>query len=94
MALGILLSFGSCSGALEEIFSPENRADAGRTIAETLHYAEEKRLWREQVLPALYAEERKQAVEDIEMLTNCTAQVFVSTLSDLNEAIDKYYGKK
>jgi type IV pilus assembly protein PilB len=36
----------------------------------------------------------KQAVEDIEMLTHCSAQVFVSTLSDLNEAIDKYYGKK
>ncbi len=35
-----------------------------------------------------------QAVEDVEMLTNCSAQVFVSTLSDLNEAINKYYGKK
>lgn len=35
-----------------------------------------------------------QAVEDIEMLTQCSAQVFVSTLSDLNEAIEKYYGKK
>jgi hypothetical protein len=35
-----------------------------------------------------------QAVEDIEMLTSCSAQVFVSTLSDLNEAIEKYYGKK
>jgi type IV pilus assembly protein PilB len=35
-----------------------------------------------------------QAVEDIEMLTHCSAQVFVSTLSDLNETIDKYYGKK
>ena len=36
----------------------------------------------------------KEAVEDIEMLTHCSAQVFVSTLSDLNETIDKYYGKK
>ena len=35
-----------------------------------------------------------QAIEDIEMLTNCSAQVFVSTLSDLNEAINRYYGKK
>ncbi len=35
-----------------------------------------------------------QAVEDIEMLTGCSAQVFVSTLSDLTDAIDKYYGKK
>ncbi len=35
-----------------------------------------------------------QAVEDIEMLTNCNAQVFVSTLSDLSEAISKYYGQK
>ncbi len=36
----------------------------------------------------------KEAVEDIEMLTHCSAQVFVSTLSDLNETIDKYYGEK
>jgi len=35
-----------------------------------------------------------QAIEDIEMLTNCSAQIFVSTLSDLNEAITRYYGKK
>ncbi len=35
-----------------------------------------------------------QAIEDIEMLTNCSAQVFVSTLSDLTEAIDRYYKKK
>jgi len=35
-----------------------------------------------------------QAIEDIEMLTRCTAQVFVSTLSDLNQAINNYYGKK
>jgi type IV pilus assembly protein PilB len=35
-----------------------------------------------------------QAIEDIEMLSHCNAQVFVSTLSDLNEAINRYYGKK
>lgn len=35
-----------------------------------------------------------QAVEDIELLTHCSVQVFVSTLTDLNEAVDRYYKKK
>ena len=32
-----------------------------------------------------------QAIEDIEMITHCKAQVFVSTLTDVNEAIKKSY---
>lgn len=35
-----------------------------------------------------------QAVEDIELATKCKVQVFVSTMTDINNAIDKYYGKK
>ena len=35
-----------------------------------------------------------QAIEDVEFLTKCKVQCFVSTLSDVNEAIKKYYGKK
>ncbi|MCM8760878.1 MAG: hypothetical protein NC938_01970 [Candidatus Omnitrophica bacterium] len=35
-----------------------------------------------------------QAVEDIEMLSNCKVQVFVSTMTDINNAIKKYYVKK
>lgn len=35
-----------------------------------------------------------QAVEDIEMLTSCKIQVFISTMSDVNNAIKKYYSKK
>ena len=35
-----------------------------------------------------------QAIEDVEFLTKCKVQTFVSTLSDVNEAITKYYGKK
>ncbi len=35
-----------------------------------------------------------QAVEDIELLTKASVQVFVSTLSDINEAINRYYEKK
>jgi type IV pilus assembly protein PilB len=35
-----------------------------------------------------------QAVEDVEMLSNCTVQVFVSTMSDVTNAIIKYYQKK
>jgi len=35
-----------------------------------------------------------QAVEDIELLTHCSVQVFVSTQTDLSEAIKKYYSKK
>jgi type IV pilus assembly protein PilB len=33
------------------------------------------------------------AIEDIEMLTNCNVQVFVSTMTDINNAIDKFYNK-
>ncbi len=32
-----------------------------------------------------------QAIEDIEMLTKCKVQTFVSTTSDIREAIKKYY---
>lgn len=35
-----------------------------------------------------------QAVEDIELLTKCSVQVFISTFSDINEAISKYYAKR
>jgi len=34
-----------------------------------------------------------QAVEDIEMLTGCKVQVFISTMTDINNAIKKYYAK-
>lgn len=34
-----------------------------------------------------------QAVEDIEMLTGCKIQVFISTMTDINNAIKKYYSK-
>jgi len=33
------------------------------------------------------------AAEDIEMLTKCNVQVFVSTMTDINSAIAKFYGK-
>jgi len=35
-----------------------------------------------------------QAVEDIEMISHCTVQVFVSTMTDISNAISKYYRKK
>lgn len=35
-----------------------------------------------------------QAVEDIELLTGCSVQTFVSTSSDIKKAIEKYYKKK
>lgn len=35
-----------------------------------------------------------QAVEDIEMLAKCKVQVFVSTMTDITNAIKKYYLKK
>ena len=35
-----------------------------------------------------------QAVEDVEMLTKCKVQVFVSTMTDINNAILKHYTKK
>ena len=34
-----------------------------------------------------------QAVEDIEMITKYKVQVFVSTMTDINNAIQKYYNK-
>ena len=34
------------------------------------------------------------AAEDIELITGCTVQTFVSTASDIREAIEKYYKKK
>ena len=34
-----------------------------------------------------------QAVEDIELLTSCIVQIFVSTATDIRKAIDKYYKK-
>lgn len=35
-----------------------------------------------------------QAVEDVEMLTKSKVQVFVSTMTDITNAINKYYEKK
>ncbi|MBM3248394.1 MAG: hypothetical protein FJZ10_03105 [Candidatus Omnitrophica bacterium] len=35
-----------------------------------------------------------QAVEDVELITGCTIQTFVSTSSDIRHAIDKYYKEK
>ena len=35
-----------------------------------------------------------QAVEDIEMITSCKVQVFVSTMTDIVNSIKKYYQKK
>ncbi len=32
-----------------------------------------------------------QAVEDIELVTKCKVQVFVSTMTDIKQAIEKYY---
>lgn len=32
-----------------------------------------------------------QAVEDIELITNCKIQIFVSTITDITNAITKYY---
>jgi len=32
------------------------------------------------------------AVEDVELITNCKVQVFVSTQTDIKEAIKRYYG--
>ncbi|MBN1913449.1 MAG: hypothetical protein JW788_03520 [Candidatus Omnitrophica bacterium] len=34
------------------------------------------------------------AIEDIELLSGCTVQTFVSTSSDIREAIDRYYKDK
>jgi type IV pilus assembly protein PilB len=35
-----------------------------------------------------------QAVEDVELLSGCCVQTFVSTSSDLKQAIEKYYKEK
>jgi len=35
-----------------------------------------------------------QAVEDIEMISSCKVQVFVSTMTDISNSIKKYYQKK
>ncbi|MBN1869975.1 MAG: hypothetical protein JW847_05300 [Candidatus Omnitrophica bacterium] len=32
-----------------------------------------------------------QALEDVELITGCSVQVFVSTASDIKQSIDKYY---
>lgn len=32
------------------------------------------------------------AIEDVELITNCKVQVFVSTQTDIKEAINRYYG--
>jgi type IV pilus assembly protein PilB len=34
-----------------------------------------------------------QAAEDIEMISGCKVQVFISTMTDIANAIKKYYGK-
>jgi type IV pilus assembly protein PilB len=34
------------------------------------------------------------AIEDIELMSGCVVQVFVSTLSDVKTAIEKYYKDK
>jgi type IV pilus assembly protein PilB len=33
-----------------------------------------------------------QAAEDVELITGCTVQTFVSTSTDIKDSIDKYYG--
>lgn len=35
-----------------------------------------------------------QAIEDIELLSGCSVQTFVSTASDIKKAIEKYYKEK
>lgn len=35
-----------------------------------------------------------QAVEDIELMTGCKVQTFVSTMTDINNALARYYKKK
>lgn len=35
-----------------------------------------------------------QAVEDVELIAKCKVQVFVSTMTDISNAIKKYYGQK
>ena len=33
------------------------------------------------------------AMEDVELITGCTVQIFVSTTSEIKQSIDKYYSK-
>jgi len=35
-----------------------------------------------------------QAIEDVELLSGCSVQVFVSTSSDIKKAIERYYKEK
>ncbi|MEK6715599.1 MAG: hypothetical protein AABY43_06105 [Candidatus Omnitrophota bacterium] len=35
-----------------------------------------------------------QAVEDIELISNCSVQIFIATTSDIKKAIDVYYKNK
>ena len=35
-----------------------------------------------------------QAIEDVELITSCTVQTFVSTASDIRDCINKYYKTK
>ncbi len=35
-----------------------------------------------------------QAIEDVELISGCKVQTFVSTASDIKQAIDKYYKEK
>ncbi|MBN2121115.1 MAG: hypothetical protein JW734_08720 [Candidatus Omnitrophica bacterium] len=35
-----------------------------------------------------------EAIDELEAMTGCEIQIFVSTLSDVREAIDRFYGKK
>ncbi len=34
-----------------------------------------------------------QAIEDIELVTNCSIQIFVSTATDIKQCVDKFYKK-
>jgi type IV pilus assembly protein PilB len=34
------------------------------------------------------------AIEDVELITGCTIQAFVSTTSDIKDAIERYYKPK
>ena len=34
------------------------------------------------------------AVEDVELITGCAVQTFVSTASDIRESLNKYYQSK
>ncbi len=36
----------------------------------------------------------KEAIEDVEEITNCTVQIFVTTTSDIRNALSRYYNSK